>query len=85
MTVTPLQDFVLAALLPEPKPDSALVVVDWRPRNTCRAQILAVGPEVRDTRVGQTVVISRLQGTTIGSEQVLLRESAVLGYLNGVP
>ena len=81
MIVQPLRDLVLVALEDEAPTPSAIEVVRLDRPPTCYARVLAVGPEVRDTRVGQRVAISRLQGIVVG-EQLLLPEGAVLAYFD---
>ena len=50
-----------------------------RPPST-RAIVEAVGPDVRDVRVGQRVIVSRLQGVAVGDALLVLPESAILAY-----
>lgn len=80
MIPKPQRDWLLVALEDEAPPaNGGLVAVVRlaRPASTY-ARVVAVGPEVRDVRVGAKVVISRLQGIEIGDGQLLLPESAVL-------
>src|SRR2546422_10307665 len=63
VNVEPVRDLVL--IRPEPPKglhSSLLEVVDFTPKAAVRGVVLAVGPEVRDVRMGQRVVFSRLQG-----------------------
>jgi co-chaperonin GroES (HSP10) len=77
--VIPLQNLVLLRLLPQP-PVSKLIVVLSDTRIAKRAEVVAVGPEVLDLTVGNTVLFNSAAGMAIGDE-VLVRESAVLGTL----
>lgn len=84
MNVTPLRplrDRVLVELAPLDTPSEGVVqLVRLERQPTTRGVVVAVGREVSaDTRVGQRVVISRLQGVEVGTTHLLLPESAVLG------
>lgn len=75
-----LRDLVCVTLeADEPSASASGIVVvrDARPTSTY-AHVDALGPEVRDVRVGARVIISRLQGISIGPGQLVLPESAVL-------
>ena len=86
MRVEPLRDMVLVA--PDAVDDaptaSAIQVVRLEVPPTWRGIVRAVGPEVREARAGQRVVMSRLQGIEIDGG-VLLPEDAILGYLTEAP
>jgi co-chaperonin GroES (HSP10) len=43
------------------------------------ADVIAVGPEVRDVSVGAIVIVNALSGQQVGDE-LILPESAVLGF-----
>lgn len=77
MTITPLRTHVaLTALAALDTVASGIVLVrDAHP--TRRMRVDAVGPEVRDLHVGDTVLVSRLQGIEVGG-WTLVREDAVL-------
>lgn len=45
------------------------------------ADVVSVGPDVRDVEVGRGVLISALAGQEVG-DQVLLPESSVLAFLD---
>lgn len=79
MTLQPLQDYVLVTLLPEP-PRSTLLHVIALPSRAQPAEVVAVGPEVRDVKAGERVLVSRLAGQEVG-DKVLLREESVLAWL----
>ena len=83
MKITPLRDMLVLRLLPEPERASPLVRVALLERASAHAEVVAVGPEARDARVGQHVIVSRHQGMRVdlGEPLVLVRESAVLGTL----
>ena len=78
-TLQPLKNHVLVELMPE-APRSALLTVITNPSRAQPAQVVAIGPEVRDVKVGQRVLVSRLAGQEIG-DKVLLREESVLAWL----
>ncbi len=83
MKLRPLRDWLVVRLLPEPKPQGLIQTVELHARPSVHAEIVAVGPETREARVGQRVVVSRLQGITVdlGEPLVLMRETAVLATL----
>ena len=83
MNITPLRDLLVVVLLPDPARPKGLIEVVENKKNTATAEIVAIGPEVRDAKVGQRVVISRLQGTEVAGEppRVVIREQGVLAYL----
>jgi co-chaperonin GroES (HSP10) len=82
MNIAPLRNMILVKLedAPEPARASGIVVARLEREPSCHAVVLAIGPDVRETRVGAHVVVSRLQGIEIAG-QVMLQESAVLAYL----
>ena len=86
MRIEPLRDMVLVT------PDDvdgaltsgAIQVVRLAAPPTWRGVVRAIGPEVREARTGQRVVMSRLQGIEIDGG-VLLPEDAILAYLMEAP
>ena len=78
--ITPLRSQILVRLVAEAQPSSALHVVRAATPTSTHAEVLAVGEEVREVRVGARVVVSRLQGIEVG-ELLLLPESAVLAVV----
>ena len=44
------------------------------------ALVVAVGPQVRDAKVGQVVLINPLAGTQVGDE-IVLGEGSILAYI----
>ena len=83
MRIEPLRDMILVRPWPRPAPTSNIVVVRVEQQPAVQAEVRAVGPETRDVRVGQQVIISRLQGLEInlGEPLLLLPEAAVLGFV----
>ena len=78
MNIEPLRDYVLVELRDMTAPsasDIEIVRLDATPSRYAR--VLAVGPDVRETTVGTTVIISKLQGFDIAG-QLVLPESAIL-------
>ena len=76
MTITPLRHFVALTALDTPAYAGALTLVRAE-HPTRRYRVIACGPEVRDLRVGDVVLMSRLQGIDVGA-WTLAPESAVL-------
>ena len=79
MRLQPLQDYILVRLLPEPARSTVLVVLS-SPSRAQPAEVVAVGPEVRDVKPGEKVLVSKLAGQEVG-DRVILREESVLAWL----
>lgn len=79
MKIQPLRNMVLVCPTNGKSPRSTLHVIAPE-RVVCPFRVVAIGPEVRDIQVGQTVLANRLAGTQIGSE-LLIPESALVGTL----
>jgi hypothetical protein len=79
VTILPLRNLVLVRLRPSPARSSLLHVI-MSERVARQADVVAVGPEVRDLVVGQIVVVNSVAGTAVG-DSMLLAESAILGTL----
>jgi len=76
--VEPLRDQLLVR--PEPArglTSALLTVVSHQQEPAVRGEVLAVGPEVRDVRVGQRVLFSKLQGQEVMG-LLVLAEGAIL-------
>ena len=80
-TLHPCGNRVLVTLMPDP-PRSDLLVVITSPSRAQRAKVVAIGPEVRDVKPGELVLVSRLAGQEVG-DKVLMPEGSVLAHLNG--
>ena len=75
----PLGARILVRLRPMKAISTLIIVPDQR--STCReADVVAIGPEVRDISVGDVVIVNALSGQAVGDE-VILPESAVLGFV----
>lgn len=79
LQLQPLRDYVLCQALPDP-PKSSLLVTISAPNTAQRAQILACGPECRLVKVGETVLISRHIGQTVG-DQLLVQEPYIMAWV----
>lgn len=81
MTVAlqPLQDRVLVSLRPLPKKTGLIHRVD-RQEYAMTADVLAIGPEVRDVKQGDVVLVSSLAGQQVG-ENLLISESSIIGFV----
>ena len=78
MKILPLRNLVLVRFEQE-EDESPLVVI--RAAKAIRpAKVLAIGPEVREIRVGMVALVNSVAGTLIG-EQLLIPESAIVGTL----
>jgi hypothetical protein len=77
----PLVSNLIVRLQPEPELSST-IKVQRSTEGLCRyGEILAIGPEVRDLKVGQTVLASIAPGSDMPGIGVLIPETAVLGIL----
>jgi co-chaperonin GroES (HSP10) len=77
----PLVSNLIVRLQPEPELSST-IKVQRSTEGLCRyGEVLAVGPEVRDLKVGQTVLASVTAGVEL-SDGVLISENAVLGIVH---
>lgn len=79
VTYTPLLNHVLLALEPEPEQSSVIQVQRATVGLTRFATVTAIGPEVREVKVGQRVLASLTAGVEIGEGVVMVPESSVLG------
>lgn len=77
--IHPLQDRVLVKLRPLPE-QTGLIVRVARNEIAREADVLAVGPECRDVREGQGVLVNVLTGTEFG-DGLLVPEGSILGFL----
>lgn len=79
LTLQPLRDYVLCEALPDP-PKSTLLVTISAPNTAQRAKVVAIGPECRLVNVGETVLISRHIGQTVG-DQLLVQEPYIMAWV----
>jgi co-chaperonin GroES (HSP10) len=76
---TPLTNRLLVTLEPEPEM-SSVIAVQKKHAGLCRwGTVTAIGPEVRDTAIGQRVLCSIVAGVEL-AQGMLLSEDAVLAY-----
>lgn len=78
VTLQPLGARILVRLRPS-KSKSALLFLPNERQSAREADVIAVGPEVRDVSVGAIVIVNALSGQQVGDE-LILPESAVLGF-----
>lgn len=79
VVLDPLQDRVLVRLRPLPEKTGSIIRVG-RNEIARQADVLRVGPEVREVRVGQGVVVNPLAGQLVGDD-LLLPEDSILGWI----
>jgi co-chaperonin GroES (HSP10) len=79
VTFTPLLNHVLLRLEAEPEASSIIAVQKSVEGLTRFGTVTAVGPEVRDVKVGQRVLASITAGVEIQSKVIMVAEAAVLG------
>jgi co-chaperonin GroES (HSP10) len=75
----PLGSRVLVRLKPQ-SGYSGLIIRVARNESAREAEVIAIGPQVRDAKAGQTVLINSLAGSVVGDE-ILLPESAIMAYI----
>ena len=73
----PLRDRILIRVRPLPNQIGSIILPS-RKDYAVPADVLAIGPEVRDVQVGWVVLVPVVAGQQVG-EDVLIAESAVLG------
>jgi co-chaperonin GroES (HSP10) len=81
MNISPVGNWLLVRLKALPE-SSGLIVRVSRNESARWAEVLSVGPEVRDVKPEQTVLVSSLAGQTVGDD-ILLPESSVLAFEEG--
>src|SRR5690348_13123556 len=79
LQLQPLRDYVLCEALPDP-PKSTLLVTISAPNTAQRARVVAIGPECRLVKAGETVLISRHIGQTVG-DQLLVQEPYIMAWV----
>jgi co-chaperonin GroES (HSP10) len=75
----PLGSRLLVRLRPLPA-QTGLILRVARNESAREAEVIAVGPQVRDAKEGQTVLINPLAGTMVNDE-IILSESSILAYI----
>lgn len=78
-TLDPLGNWLLVKLRPLPEA-TGLILRTSRNETAMKADVLSVGPDVRDVTVGQVVLVSSLAGQVVGDE-LLIPESSVLAFV----
>ena len=94
MILEPLGDNLVVRLLPSPtqhhagnmmdeirQKHGAIEVVHLDAHPQTWAIVEAIGPEVREVKVGHRVLISRLQGMAVGDDRLVIAEGGVLAFL----
>lgn len=81
MRFTPLGANLIVKLEPEPEL-SSVIAVQRSVQDLCRfGEVLAIGPEVRDAKVGQRVLASITAGVEMAGG-ILINEQAVVAYVH---
>lgn len=75
----PLLNNLLIQLEPEPEQSTIIAVQKFTEGLARKGKVLSVGPEVRDVRVGQTVLASITAGVELSQGVVMVTERAVIG------
>jgi co-chaperonin GroES (HSP10) len=79
VTLQPTANRVLVSLRPLPE-KTGLIHRVQRQEYAREADVIAVGPECRDVKVGDVVLVSALAGQLVG-DNVLMPEAAVMGFV----
>ncbi len=86
MNFKPLGDRLLVKTVEEANTTaSGIIIPDNAKEKPNRAEVVAVGSEVEDVNVGDTVVYGKYSGTELvldGSEYIVLELSDVLGVIS---
>ncbi len=86
MNFKPLGDRVLVKTVEEANTTaSGIIIPDNAKEKPNRAEVIAVGSDVEDVKVGDTVVYGKYSGTELvleGSEYIVLELSDVLGVIS---
>jgi len=82
MILEPLGDNLVVRLFSSPtQHHGAIEVVHLDAHPQTWAIVEAIGPEVREVKVGHRVLISRLQGMAVGDDRLVIAEGGVLAFL----
>jgi co-chaperonin GroES (HSP10) len=76
----PLGNRILVRLRALPEKTGLIIRVD-RNESAREADVISVGPEVRDVEAGQVVLVSTLAGQAVG-DSIILPESSVLAFVS---
>lgn len=79
VTLAPLQSNVLVRLRPLPEKTGSIIRVS-RAAYAQEADVLAVGPECRDVKQGDVVLVTTLVGQVVGPD-TLVPESSILAFV----
>lgn len=79
VTLAPVRDQVLVTLEPEPEASQIVATVKAASDRLRWAVVRAVGPEVRDVRVGRRVLLSILAGVEVAGG-FLVPEASIVAY-----
>jgi co-chaperonin GroES (HSP10) len=75
----PLTNHLLLVLEPEPEKSKTIVLANQLEGLARFGKITAIGPEVRDLKVGMRVLASITAGVEVQAGVVMIAEGAVLG------
>jgi len=87
MKLKPLKDKVVVSYSEEPeKTAGGLYVPDTAKEKPQQGKVEAVGPEVKEVKVGDTVLFAKYQGDKIkvgDTEQLVIKEEDILAIVEG--
>lgn len=78
IVLQPLGARILVAVKVQPEKVGSIILPNRR-ESAVPAEVLQVGPEVRDVSVGDTILIPALSGQEVGPHRIIA-ESVVLGF-----
>ena len=78
--ITPLHDNCVVRVKPLPEKTGSIIRVQ-RDELAREAEIIAVGPECREAKAGQSVYVNVLVGHEVG-DVLLIPEHAIYGYVD---
>lgn len=79
VTLEPLGNRLIVRL--RPTAQKGLILRVQNEETARAADVLSIGPEVRDVKTGQGVLIQALAGQLVGDD-ILIGESSILAYLD---
>ena len=84
MNVTPLKDRVLIAEVKKENVTASGIVIEGRTGETSPGKVLAIGPDVKEVKIGDTVYLDWSKSSLVkvgGDQRVVIKEEDIYGVL----
>jgi co-chaperonin GroES (HSP10) len=81
VTLEPVGSYVVIKPLPQPQVSQIIEVVGNLGERFGRATVTAVGPDVLDLKVGDTVIVSLAAGTNVPGDQLIVPEHTCIAII----